>query len=274
MSRYVLIIAAAALASGAGAVHAADWGVSSYEEPAFKPAYPVDYTYDDPLTFEAGLRYFYSWGGQSFQTGGNTYSANDTAHSFEGHLRIDDRSTSTYLKGHIGFGAIADGEYSTNGVQTSAYQIGRISYGVADFGYTPLDTGSMRLGVFGGYQFTHEAPSNIGLDIHSLRLGVSGRVEVADVFDINAEVAAIPYSVVSGSMRNTDGPTTISNLDGSLYGGSAEVMVGFHPTDMFTIRGGVRGTYLNGHVMSDPGSAQRYVETFRWGPVVELTASF
>lgn len=275
MSRYVLVLAATALAvTGAGSAQAADWGAPSYEDPFFKPAYPVNYIQEDPLTFETGLRYFYSWGGQSFVDGPNTYSANDTAHSFEGHLRIDDRSTSTYLKGHIGFGAIASGEYSTNGAQTGAYQIGRISYGVADFGYTPIDTGAMRLGVFGGYQFTHEAPSNIGLDVHSLRLGVSGRVEVADLFDINAEVAAIPYSFVSGSMRNPDGPTTISNLDGSLYGGSAEVMVGFHPTDMFTIRGGVRGTYLNGHVMSDPGNQQRYIETFRWGPVVELTARF
>lgn len=272
MSRTVLIIAATALAL-AGPAQAADWGVPAYQDPVFKPAYPIDYVHPEPLTFEAGLRYFYSWGSQSFQSGGDTYSATDNSHALEAHLRIDDHSTSTYLKGHVGFGAITDGAYRTNGAQTSTFQIGRITYGAADFGYTPLDTGALKLGVFGGYQYAHEAPNNTGFDVHGLRLGVSGRAEIADVFDINAEVAAIPYSFVSGSMRNAHGPTAITNLSGSLYGGSAEVMLGFRPTDMFTIRGGVRGTYLNGH-LSSAQAAEQYVETFRWGPVVELTARF
>lgn len=279
MSRNVLVLAATALAMGAGSVQAADWGAAPIYDPVLKPSYPMDYAQPDPLTFEAGLRYFYSRGSQSYVyvPNGNTYSATDTAHSLEAHLRIDDHSTSTYLKGHVGFGGIAGGEYRTNGTETAAFQIGRVTYGTADFGYTPLDTGGLRLGVFGGYQYTHEAPLNHGLDIHSLRLGVAGRVDVANVFDINAEVAAIPYSFVSGTMRNPatpNGPTNgITNLGGSLYGGSAEVMLGFHPTDMFTIRGGVRGTYLNGH-LSSAQAAEQYVETFRWGPVVELTAKF
>lgn len=274
MSRKVLIIAATALAlANVSSIQAADWGTAPVYDPTFKPAYPIGYEQPEPLTFEAGLRYSYSWGSQSFENGGNTYSAKDNAHSIEAHLRIDDRSTSTYLKGHIGFGGVAEGSFQTNGTETSTYKIGRVTFGTADFGYTPLDTETARIGVFGGYQYTHEAPLNNGIDIHSLRLGVAGRVEVANAFDINAEAAIIPYSFVTGTMSNPGGPAAITNLGGSLYGGSAEVMVGFHPTEMFTIRGGVRGTYLNGHLTSAQ-AGQQYVETFRWGPVLELTSRF
>src|SRR5690606_35158031 len=109
MSRTVVILTSAALAlTGTGAAHAADWGMPAYEDPVFKPSYPIDYEQPDSLEFEAGLRYFYSWGSQSFAFGGDTYSATDTSHALEAHLRIDDRSTSTYVKGHVGFGAITD----------------------------------------------------------------------------------------------------------------------------------------------------------------------
>ncbi|GGA49076.1 hypothetical protein [Pelagibacterium lentulum] len=274
MSRLLVGLAAGGvLVAGMGAANAADWGVS--KDPVFKPAYPVHWEEESPLGFEVGMRYFYGIGSQSFQLGGSTFSADDQSHSLEAHLRIDDRSTSTYLKGHFGFGAITDGTYKENGTEIDSFQTGRLAYALADFGYTPLDTGAARAGFFAGYMYANESPQDSGLDIHGLRLGIAGRAELSDMLDISAEIAAIPYAWVSGNIDVLPVPPgqSLTGIDGALYGGAAEVMVGFHPTDEFTIRAGARGTYLNGYVSSDePG--EQYVETFRWGPVVELTYRF
>ncbi|WP_338607263.1 hypothetical protein V6617_12360 [Pelagibacterium nitratireducens] len=271
MSRLLTGLAMGLLvAAASGQATAADWGVQP--DPVFKPAYPVDMMpQEDSLDFEAGIRYFYGMGGQSFNLGGTNYSANDTSHALEVHGRIDDHSTSTYVKGHIGYGAITDGEFAPNG---GDYNTGRVGYINADFGYLPLDTGSVKAGVFGGYMYADESPEGSGPIVHGLRLGVAGQAEFNNIFDISAEAAIIPYASVTGSFRNGGTPvTTLSNVNGSLYGAAGEVMAGFHVTENFIIRGGARATYLNGYVTSDqPG--EQYVESFRWGPVVELTASF
>lgn len=273
MSRIVIGLAASVLAvSTIGGAQAADWRTEP--KPVFKQAYPVDYAkHQSPLEFEAGLRYSYSMGSQSFPEGGASYSATDTSHALEAHLRIDDRSTSTYVKSHVGLGTITDGEYRTDDDATDTFNIGTIAYGTADFGYTPIETDGLRLGIFGGYQFAHEAPSGTEMTVHALRLGVSGRAQLADQVDINAEAALIPYAYAHGNMDNPDAATGINNFEGALYGGSAELMLGFRPTDDFIIRGGVRGTFLEGYGTTD-GSDEQYIQMFRWGPVVELTASF
>lgn len=268
MSRILIAISACALASSVTPLMAADWGTSA---PGFRPAYPMDMApMEDSLDFEFGLRYFYGMGGQSF-TNGSTYSATDLSHSLEVHGRIDDHSTSSFLKGHIGYGAITDGEFSMDDTTNGSYSTGRVGYVNADFGYLPINTGGVKAGAFIGYMYSDESPQNTGPITHGLRLGVAARAEFGDMFDITAEGAIIPYSAVSGSMANPAG--TLTGIEGSLYGAAGEVMVGAHLTDNFVIRAGARATYLNGHVQADqPG--EHYIEMFRWGPLVELTATF
>lgn len=268
MSRVLTGLAVALMASAAtGQALAADWLATP--QPDFRPAYPVDMApMDDSLDFEAGLRYFYGMGSQSFGLGGTNYSANDTSHALEVHGRIDDHSTSTYVKGHIGYGAITDGEFEPGG---AAYNTGRVGYINADFGYLPLATDSFGAGAFLGYMYADESPENTGLIVHGLRLGVTGKASINDVFDINAEAAIIPYANATGAMANPG--RSLSNVNGALYGAAGEVMAGFHVSDNFIVRAGARATYLNGYVTSNqPG--EQYVEMFRWGPLVELTASF
>ena len=268
MSRVLLGLATGLLAaSSAGSAIAADWGTP---EPMFRPAYPVDMApMEDGLDFEAGLRYFYGMGSQSFA--GSPYSANDVSHALEVHGRIDDHSTSTYVKGHIGYGAITDGSYEADGLPDEDYNTGRVGYINADFGYYPLATETMSAGAFLGYMYEDESPQNTGLFVHGLRLGVTGNAEINDVFDINAEAAIIPYANATGAMENPGGSR--DNVNGSLYGAAAEILAGFHVTDNFVVRAGARGTYLNGYVSSDQDD-EEYVELFRWGPLVELTATF
>lgn len=265
MSRILTGLAVGLLASAANApASAADW--LGGQPQGFRPAYPMAMEpMEDSLDFEAGLRYFYGVGGQSFS--GSPYSADDVSHSLEVHGRIDDHSTSTYVKGHIGYGAITDGEFEPGG---TAYNTGRVGYINADFGYLPLATDSLGAGAFLGYMYADESPENTGLIVHGLRLGVTGKASINDVFDINAEAAIIPYANATGAMSNPGG--TIIGVNGGLYGAAGEVMAGFHVSENFILRAGARATYLNGHLSSDQG--EQYVEMFRWGPLVELTASF
>lgn len=222
MSRNVLVLAATALAiSVAGPVLAADWGIKGYE-PVFKPSYPMDYVQPDPLGFEAGMRYWYGMGGHNFATGGNTYTLNDANHMLEAHLRIDDHSTSTYLKGNAGFAAIIDGEYTTplSGGATATNE-GSVSYAGADFGYTPIDSGGFRAGGFIGYQYLNESTHmgrtnyrNAGggfnsevnaLNIHALRLGVTARAEFNSVMDIQSTPPPFPTRPLRAPMARSTG---------------------------------------------------------------------
>lgn len=268
MSRVLTGLAVALMASSAAAqAFAADWLTAP--APTIRPAYPVDTVpMDDSLDFEAGLRYFYGMGSQSFS--GSPYSANDVSHSLEVHGRIDDHSTSTYVKGHIGYGAITDGTFEADGAADVSYNTGRVGYVIADFGYLPLATDTFGAGAFLGYMYADESPQNAGLIVHGLRLGITANANINDVFDINAEAAIIPYANATGGMSNPGG--TITGVNGALYGAAGEVMAGFHVTENFIVRAGARATYLNGHVSSDQG--EKYVEMFRWGPLVELAATF
>lgn len=265
MSRVRLGLAAGALVfASIGPALAADWGTG--HDPIFRPAYAVDGApIDDGLTYEFGLRYFYGMGGQEF---GGTGSS-DSSHALEVHARIDDRHTATYLKGHIGYGAITDGEYTTG----DTYATGRVGYINTDFGYYAVDTGFLKAGIFAGYMYSDEAPEHNGLITHGLRLGIAARAQFNDAFDITAEGAIIPYSAVSGTISDGTTAGTLTDISGSLYGAAGEVMAGFKVADNFIIRAGARATYLNGHVTgSQPG--EHYVEAFRWGPLVELTGTF
>lgn len=288
MSRVILgVVCGTLVASSAGAAYAADFR-GGYD-PVFRPSYPMDWqdhAMVDPLGFEVGLRYWYAMGNQDFRLGTGTYSAEDVAHVVEGHLRIDDFSTSTYLKGSIGYAANIAGTYSTPQA-ISDFEGGRLAYAGADFGYTPFSTDAFRFGTFAGYQYLNDSPdmgrseflvpetiswtpgnefytfgmdSNVNsIDIHALRLGVSAQADLGGFMDINAEVAAIPYAWVDGVLgphgfgAQYDGFTytaksSPTTFSGHLYGGAGEVMLGFHPTDNLTVRAGARAYYLTGPV--------------------------
>jgi hypothetical protein len=98
-------------------------------------------------------------------------------------------------------------------------------------------------------------------DVHALKVGIAGKLDF-DAFDITGEAAVTPYAWVNGTygaaqLSNNGpfggGPGGITSVQGSAasinghaYGASGKVMVGFHPTENFTIRFGGRASYLQG----------------------------
>jgi len=255
--------------------------------PELRPAYPNQWALaeDDPLSFEAGVRYWYSWGEQDFEAGGATQSVDDTTQSGEAYFRIDDASTSSFLKGYAGYGFHMDGDYTTS-IMSGPIENGRLGYAGADFGYTPFGNEMGSVGGLIGYLYWNDSP-NTGrnnfttasssadiswssatggyslpgdsepnnLDIHALRLGLTGRAEVNEFLDITAEVAAVPYAHVSGTLGGVGTPPPVFpdtylsspiDVEGMAYGAMGEVMVGIRPTENMTLRVGGRAWYLRG----------------------------
>ncbi|WP_404405061.1 hypothetical protein [Pelagibacterium halotolerans] len=311
MSRVVLgVTTGTLLVISAGAAYAADWGASP-SAPVLRPAYPSEWETPDPLTFEAGLRYFYGMGNQSMTAGGLEHSVEDQSHFVELYGRIDDASTDSFLKGNLGFAAAISGTYETpsTGGASVGTDSGTIAYAGADFGYAPLGNETFRFGGLIGYEYRNESidmgragfitsggggdSSPNMLEIHGLRLGVTAQAEINDTFDITIDAAAIPFAHLSGTygamaIPDLGGQVQGSDvaIQGNLYGGSIEAMAGFHPTENLVIRAGARGYYLTGPVdtsfeMRDPDGSnpQGYIldgniELWRWGPVVEITGTF
>lgn len=184
----------------------------------------------DPLGFELGVRYWYSWGAQSFDTGlGPALTEADRSHALEAHLRIDDNSTGYYAKGLAGM------SFSTSN-SSGAAGGGRISYAGADLGYAMIGNAKspFSLGPFAGYMYWNDLPnpSTAGLgsfttatsaadisydpvtgqtfipgdsransvEVNLLRLGVSGQARLGSMIDISGEVAAVPYAKMHGTL--------------------------------------------------------------------------
>jgi len=305
MSRFIRLTAAAATLIAAVPALAADYGMY----PELRPAYPDEWALseDNPLRFEVGLRYWYSRGEQSAELGGETVSATDTSHLLEGHFRIEDLSTNSYLDGMAGYAIATDGEYSTAAAPgTVRFEGGQIGYAGADFGYMPFGTDTVRIGGLIGYQYNRESPDMAraelfdidGLNIHSLRLGLTAKAELSDMFDVTAELAGIPYAHIWGSTPEYVFPDTTvgglvvnratGELNGAAYGGSAELMVGVHPTENFTIRAGGRAWLIKGpataevtsydaanpSVINTVGLVVDEVLYRRLGALVEVTGRF
>lgn len=301
--------------------------VLAADYPDLRPAYEPGWeSTEDSIRFELGARYWYSWGGQdagfSSAFGPVSLNVRDNTHIGELHARIDDLYTNTYLKGIAGVGLGTTGTYSISPATSGAIGNGsRIGYAGVDYGWMPwgeLD-GPFAGGGFVGYHYWKDAPAigtgqyatgfdagfaptTLGeardnFDIHALRLGVRGTAEF-DMFDIQAEIAAVPYAHVSGTVGgsspggfnfggiivNENAPTTLS---GRGYGVMAEAMVGFHPTENLTVRLGGRAWYLEGKLdavfngtaagmgplpaMTLPST---YASLFRYGAMVEVTGKF
>lgn len=264
MARALNCVVAIAALSIATPALAADYN----QYPELRPSYPSSWENgeDNPLHFEAGLRYWYAIGQQTSQLGvnGNTFSTTDRSHILEGHIRIDDDSTNTFVKGQAGYAVVTTGEHSTNVGVPQNFTGGQIGYIGADFGWVPLGGDTVKFGALAGYEFKRESPDrnrldvqNIdGLNIHALRLGITGHADLSEMFDIDAELVAMPYAYASGATAEVGmNPTTIGGLlvnrsnavaSGALYGGSAQVMLGIHPSENLTIRVGGRAWLLDG----------------------------
>jgi hypothetical protein len=273
--------------------------------PSYEPGWEVNS--EESLRFEAGLRYWYAWGSQHSQVGsGTTYDTRDRSHILEGHLRIDDDYTATFLKGQAGFAAVINGEHEAGNNAPNSFEGGQIGYVGADLGWTPLGTDSASFGGLVGYQFTRESPDrnrldveNVdGLNIHALRLGVTGKADLGSMFDIEAEAVAIPYAYAHGATAEIPFATTPvqginvnrrnTTATGALYGASGQVMLGVHPTENLTLRVGGRAWYLTGpnsarEKMWEASTPESYIYSdtelngfslFRYGLLAELTGRF
>ncbi|UJW85598.1 hypothetical protein [Devosia sp. SL43] len=275
----------------------------------------------------------------------------DTTHIGELYGRIDDLSTQSYVKVYGGLGFASSGTYDLQqpfmpDVNTSLGGAGRVGYVVGDFGWLPF--GNMEegfaIGGLVGYQYWNDSPDigrgnfavvddssdiawtpgsptySIGgdserdnLDIHALRLGLSAQVDINDMFDIRAEVAAIPYAWVTGTFGPHEVPNipfpggtaykaSATSVSGTGYGASGELMVGVHPTENLTLRIGGRAWYVGGTLdatytqanITDPIDADadgiyetgpslslqdyiftsQFAQVFRYGALFELTGRF
>jgi hypothetical protein len=277
--------------------------------PELRPSYPDSWENgeDNPLRFEAGLRYWYALGQQDVGQGGETYTAKDRSHILEGHFRIDDETTSSFVKGTAGYAVVTGGEYSnTIDPAATSFTGGQIGYVGADFGWTPLGGDTVKFGVLTGYQFVRESPGRQhydvdhidGLNIHELRLGLTGHADLGGMFDLDAEVVAVPYAYASGvsaeipfadqvvqgitvNRRNT-------TVTGALYGASGQLMLGVHPTDNLTVRVGGRASLLTGSASTttkqwEAATPEAYlyssalldgITLVRYGALVEVSGRF
>ncbi|MET3926130.1 hypothetical protein [Devosia sp. 2618] len=306
-----------------------------------RPAYPNNWSSgtENPLRIESGIRYWYSVGEQEHSIGSYTQKMETKTSSGEAFVRIDDFSTSTYVEATGGYGIAHEGTYSTNGGMDLDLPAARLGYVGADFGWLPLATEQGGLGFVAGYQYTNDSPDtgranfttaqtandiawsdktgvwSVGGDskvndfnIHALKLGLAGRFD-AGGFDVTGEAAATPYAWVSGTAGSFSLPgqtatfrqASAATINGFGYGASGKLMVGFHPTDNFTIRVGGRASYLTGQydatydtaritppVQTTPGgdfsapglTKQNYIinnnpfSMFRYGALVEVSGRF
>ena len=102
------------------------------------------------------------------------------------------------------------------------------------------------------------------IETNMLRLGISGTARLGSMFDLNAEVAAVPYASMHGILGTAAMVTSYNDLlpggivnvkdiqssptalDGWGYGAMVEALVGIHPTNNITLRLGGRAWYLQG----------------------------
>lgn len=304
-----------------------EWGDDYDSGPEFRSSYSIEPSEwaglgdeDDPVSFEVGVRYWYSKGAQSFTSSAGTTSSTDTAHIGELHLRIEDHLTNTFATAIGGYSMALSGNVSSPSGNNPIMD-GHVLYGGADLGWNAFgDNNGSGIGPMVGYLYWQDQPDtgrvnyttaesaadisydpNTGqtflpgdsapnsIDAHVLRLGISGKAKLGDMFDVTATVAGVPYAKVGGSAGVDDPTFSISEyggpaqapydltnngnissmraspttIDGWGYGAMAEAFVGIHPVENLTVRLGGRAWYLQGTAdttydrafIGDPGDA-------------------
>lgn len=293
MSRLATSLAILMAALGTPAL-AADWG-ESWRDSSFRGSLePKDWSgygdTDDGLNFEVGIRYWYALGSQTFETWAGDSTTEDAAHIGELHLRIDDNVTRTYAKAWAGYSMAINGDFDSP-VGSGEVIDGQVGYVGADFGWNAFGDGNgTGIGGLIGYAYWNDSPrtdrsnfvtaesgddltydpttgqiffpgdsEDTDININALRLGLSGRAELNDMFDVSAEVAAVPYATIGGIMGNhqvSSGTTALGNpnfvktsateVEGWGYGAMGELMFGIEPVDNLVLRLGGRAWYLQG----------------------------
>lgn len=305
--RLATSLAVLAAAIGSPAL-AADWGEDWSPEEVYRGAYstePKDWTEmgdeSDGVHIETGLRYWYSWGSQNFDLGPLNFQETDNAHSVEAHIRVEEDATRTYAKGWAGYTAVITGEY-TDPYSTAPVSDGVLGYAGADFGWNAFGDGKgTGVGGFVGYNYWNNSPRtgranyttardsgdvnydpdtglwslpgdsvDDKLELHMLRLGLSGKAEINEFLDFSAEIAAVPFASINGVLGGHAGSASGDNLGpfpgcglgdpcdpyvfagsattvaGWGYGAMGEAMVGITPMENLTIRMGGRAWYVGG----------------------------
>lgn len=256
-----------------------------------------DQGWDDEslVRIEAGLRYGYMVGrvrvegidaGPGEPITGTTAGLNDESHIGEAHLRIDDFSTNSYFKAYGGYSIALNSDYFS-AFDNGTSNLGKLAYFTSDLGYAPAvinaGEGNAKLSGFIGYQYMHEGhdidetavSDPTGINIHALRLGVNAKATF-DRFSIEADLAAIPYALVSGEM-GVSGLGEPVNYDGVAWGASADLMADYSITEAISAGVGARATYLQSRGEMSYGTTNATVESlslWRYGILAELSYSF
>ena len=305
MLRSVSLLAVVVGSTFCGAALAADW---QWQEEGFRESYALEE--DNPIAIEVGARYWYSMGQHNMTVAGDSYSSRDTSHVLEAVLRVDEPATGWYGKAIGGYSAVISNDFTTPS-GSGHLNSGEIRYAGADVGWRALGNEALSGGGFVGYQYWNDSPdmgrstflTSAGgdsrpnkIEYHMLRLGVTGRSNLGDLVDIEAEVAAIPYTLVQGTYGAFELPGgtlydslgSAGSINGWLYGASAEVMARFRPDKNWSIGIGGRAWYLTGEAdftftnrdSGAPGSAVNYItktqqfSTFRYGLLGEVSYKF
>lgn len=288
---------------------AADWGTD------FREGYPDDWEMsEETLNFDIGVRYWYALGSQDIGIFGDSYTSSDQSHIVEAHFRIEDDATSSYVSAMAGFAGRIDGTYTNPTGTDQTILGGTIGYAQGDFGWMPLGDDDFRLGALIGYQYWNDSPDvgranfvgPMGGDsevndfhINSLRLGVTTKYDFNEMFDVTAELAAIPYAGVSGTFGAFGQPnffigpdeyqqSSAGAVSGRLWGGQTQVLFGLHPTDFLSVRIGGRAWYLTGPVegtysvsnVNNAGDTINFIgeldnfSLWRYGAIAEVSYSF
>jgi hypothetical protein len=305
-SSLIAIVAAAVFSAPA---IAADWGQD------FREGYPDDWEFsNDTLNFDIGIRYWYALGSQDVGIFGDDYTLSDRSHIVEGHFRIEDDATSSYLAGMAGYAGRIDGTYTNPLVTDAAIAGGAIGYAQGDFGWMPLGDDDFRIGGLIGYQYWNDSP-DVGranflgptgadsdpnsVSVNSLRLGVTSKFDFNEMFDLTAELAAVPFGWANGTYgayvapNITIGADTYQqgsalDIDGRVWGGQAQMLFGLHPTEQLSVRFGGRAWYLTGPVegtvqmvnVADPADRVNVIgeldnfSLWRYGAVAEISYRF
>ena len=277
-----LALSALVLVSSAATqqVLAADYGAW----PGLRPSYPDQWQPEegDPLSFDVGVRYWYSIGKQDHSIGTFSQTMETRSHTGEAYARVNDDSTNSFLEAFGGYGVAHEGTFSTNGAAPATLPAARLGYAGLDFGWLPLGSDQFNFGMVTGYQYMNDSPdtgranfstasSTVDLgggtfelagggnsainnfEIHSAKLGLAGKMDFGS-FDVFGEAAAIPYSWITGTygayeaqpITPTQAQASAVAVNGHAYGASGKLMVGFRPTENLSIRVGGRASYLTG----------------------------
>lgn len=302
MLRSVSLLAMAIGLGFASPVLAADW---QWEDDGadFRDSYPEDWKLeeDNPIAVELGARYWYSMGQHSMSVLGDSYSSQDTTHVVEGVARVEETATGWYGKAIGGYSAVISNDFTTPS-GTGHLNSGEVRYVGGDVGWRALGNETLSSGGFAGYQYWNDSP-DMGrenftgglqsvpnkIEYHMLRLGFTTKAKFGDHFEVEGELAAVPYAMVQGqygAFVHPDygvgiTPASPGRLSGWIYGATAEVMARFRPDKNWSIGLGGRAWYLTGEAdFTFSSTANNWItktqqfSTFRYGLLGEVSYKF